>query len=97
MTETNNDADYMLTTFDNPFNPFKDFEAWWKEDLRLGHDCCGSLARVAATSEVFSDEVNDKLIQSAMDQICSEEPMIYRKVTVDDFKPFKRSKREMLL
>lgn len=94
---TTNEEDYMLTTFDNPFNPFKDFEAWWKYDLILGHDCCGLLARVARTSDLFSDKVNDKLIEEAMDQICSEEPMIYKKVTKNDFEPFKISKREMMM
>lgn len=90
------ETDYMLTTFDNPFNPFKEFEAWWKYDLLSGHDCCGLLARVSRTSEIFSDKVNEKLISEAMDQICAEEPMIYRKVTEKDYKPFKRTEREMI-
>lgn len=94
---TNTESDHMLTTFDNPFNPFKDFEAWWKYDLILGHDCCGLLARVSRTSDLFSDEINDKLIEDAMDQICSEEPMIYRKVSIDDYEPFKLTKREMMM
>lgn len=94
---TNTNDDYMLTTFDNPFNPFKDFEAWWKYDLILGHDCCGLLARVARTSEMFSDSVNEKLIDDAMNQICSEEPMIYKKVSIKDYEPFKLSKRERMM
>ena len=44
------EKDSMLTTFDNRFNPFTDFIRWWKEDLRLGHDCCGTLAREANLS-----------------------------------------------
>ena len=38
------EKDSMLTTFDNPFNPFTEFDRWWKEDLLLGHNCCGLLA-----------------------------------------------------
>lgn len=81
----NNEEEFMLTTFDNPFNPFDDFIAWYKFDMLLGHDCCGTLAREAATSEVFSDAVNEKYIREAADRICTEEPMIYRKVFRSDF------------
>lgn len=77
--------DAMLTTFDNTFNPFTEFERWWKEDLRLGHDCCGSLARNALTSEIFSDEVNEKIVIDAMNDIVANEPTIYKIVTKKDF------------
>lgn len=77
--------DAMLTTFDNTFNPFTEFERWWKEDLRLGHDCCGSLARNALTSEIFSDEVNEKIVIDAMNDIVANEPTIYKIVTKNDF------------
>ena len=78
--------DAMLTTFDNTFNPFTEFERWWKEDLRLGHDCCGTLAREAMTSTVFSDEKNEQIIQEAMENIVSNEPLIYKIVKKSDFK-----------
>ena len=73
--------DEMLTTYDNVFNPFENFEAWWKEDLRLGHDCCGMLAKVASLNEVGSDSVNDAEVSRAMDEIIASEPTIYKKVT----------------
>ncbi len=79
------DDDYMLTTYDNPFNPFREFERWWKEDLLLGHDCCGLLARTANTSDVASDELNDEDVLRAMDWIVSNEPMIYKKVLASDY------------
>ncbi len=77
--------DAMLTTFDNPFNPFSDFVRWWKEDLLLGHDCCGLLARESNVSDVSSDEVNDKTIIEAMERIVKKEPMIYKIVYQADF------------
>lgn len=77
--------DEMLTTFDNTFNPFTEFEKWWKEDLRLGHDCCGTLARNSFTSEIFSDEVNEKNVHEAMREIVANEPLIYKIVTKNDF------------
>jgi hypothetical protein len=85
--------DYMLTTYDNPFNPFTEFEIWFKTDLLLGWNCCQTLANEANTSDVASDEVNDKDILSAMKRIVQNYPMIYKVVsesgkTVTDFSSF---------
>lgn len=75
--------DSMLTTYDNPFNPFTDFDRWFKEDLLLGHDCCGYLARESNTNDVVSDSVNDEYVIDAMNRIVLREPMIYRIVLED--------------
>ena len=80
------EKDSMLTTFDNPFNPFTEFDRWWKEDLLLGHDCCGLLANESNVSDVANDEVNDKAIIEAMERIVKREPMIYKIVYQSDFK-----------
>lgn len=77
--------DYMLTTYDNPFNPFEEFDTWYKTDMLLGHDCCGILARNSATSFVFSDEINEKEIDRAMDEIIKQNPTLFRKVLASDF------------
>lgn len=79
-------VDYMLTTYDNPFNPFTEFDVWFKEDHRLGHNCCELLATIAATSPILSDELNDRDTQVAMDAIVKSEPMIYKKVQLSDYK-----------
>ncbi len=84
-----NNEEIMLTTYDNPFNPFENFEAWWKEDLRLGHDCCGILAKTAFLNDVASDTVNDEEVKRAIDEIVTAEPMIYRKIHRNDLKSVK--------
>ncbi len=78
--------EYMLSTYDNPISPFDEFEAWWKYDMLLGHDCCGTLAREANTSPLFSDEVNEKYIDDAVDRLIQMDPTLYRKVYRSDFK-----------
>lgn len=80
-----NEKDFMLTTFGNPFNPFDDFENWYKFDKILGFDCCGILAKEANTSEIASDEINVKEELEAMDRIVERWPMIFRKVSREDF------------
>lgn len=77
---------YMLTTFDNPFNPFKDFESWYKYDFFiLGYDSCGLLARTSNVSDVSSDEINENSIDEAMDEICRNNPTMYKKVSENDY------------
>lgn len=78
------EKELMLTTFDNPFDPFTDFDRWWKEDLLLSHDCCGLLAREANISDVTSESVNQKDIFKAMQRIVNNEPMIYKIVCKDE-------------
>ena len=80
------EKDSMLTTFDNPFNPFTEFDRWWKEDLLLGHNCCGLLANESNVSDIASDEVNDNAIIEAIERIVKTEPMIYKIVYQSDFK-----------
>lgn len=80
-----NTEDFMLTTYDNPFNPFEEFEVWFKYDLVLGHDCCGILAKEANISDVASDEVNAKDGLDAINRIVERWPMIYKKVSKKDF------------
>lgn len=84
----------MLTTYDNPFNPFTQFDAWFKEDLRLGHDTCGYLARMSAASQMLSDDMNEEYIDSAMDEIVSLQPMIYKKVLANDYLSENKEKPE---
>ena len=76
----------MLTTYDNPFNPFTEFEAWFKYDMTVtGHNTCGTLAREACTSSVVSDEINKLKIQEAMDRLVEEFPMVFKKVRKSDY------------
>lgn len=46
----------MLTTFDNPYNPFDEFTSWFMFDEEKGYHSCAYLGRIAKTSEQLSDE-----------------------------------------
>ena len=72
----------MLTTNDNPFNPFDDFDSWFMFDVEKGYNSSGYLARIARTSEQLSDEENNSEIERAIDEIIKYDFMnIYKKVT----------------
>lgn len=55
------ESKHMLTTFDNPFNPFVDFSSWYMFDCEMKHNTCGRLARLADfDSEMTEAEVNEE-------------------------------------
>ena len=72
----------MLTTFDNPFNPFEQFEEWFLFDVEKGYNTCAKLARIANLSEDLSDEEVKVETESAIDRIISNDFLsIYKKIT----------------
>ena len=71
----------MLTTFDNPFDPFEQFTSWLLFDIEKGYDSCGYLGRIAHTSDQLSDNENDDEIERAIDEIIKYDfRNIYKKV-----------------
>lgn len=71
----------MLSTIDNPFNPFKDFNSWFLFDVEKGYNSCAYLARIAKTSNEFTEEEEAEEIERAIDEIIQYDFMnLYIKV-----------------
>ena len=74
----------MLTTIDNPFNPFKDFDSWFLFHVEKGYNSCAYLARIAKTSNEFTEQEEDEEIERAIGEIIKYDFMnIYVKVKED--------------
>ena len=74
-------AECRLTTFDNPYDPFKQFNSWFLFDIEKGYNSCGYLARIARTTDQMSDTENEEEIERAIDEIIQYDFMnIYKKV-----------------
>ena len=72
----------MLTTFDNPYDPFEDFALWFKYDTENGYNSCSRLARVTKTSDDYSQKEYFEEIERAIDEIIFYDPLnIYKKLT----------------
>lgn len=73
-----------LTTNDNNYDPSVDYDAWLNEDLRLGYDCCGKLARMAeflGYDEDLPDETQEAIIEDAIDKLIELDFLcIFRKI-----------------
>jgi hypothetical protein len=63
---------YMLTTWDNPFDPFTQWEEWYAFDEAAGYHTCALLARIVVTSEEHSDLDHRLALQDAIDEIVNE-------------------------
>jgi hypothetical protein len=74
----------MLTTFDNPYNPFEQFVPWFLFDTEKGYNSCAYLGRIARTSDQFTEEENNQEIENAIDEIIKYDFMnVYKKVRAD--------------
>ena len=49
-----------LTTIDNPYDPFAQFDAWFRFDEGKGYHSCAYLARIARTSDQLSGAENEQ-------------------------------------
>lgn len=74
-------ASVMLTTTDNPFNPFTQFDEWKNYDESNGYNSCGLVDRIAKTSDELSELDQQLAIERAIDEIVSLNAIgLYEKV-----------------
>lgn len=64
-------VEHMLTTVDNPYNPFTEWDEWYAFDVNAGYNTASLLARVVTTSDELSDADQSLAIEQAIDEIVS--------------------------
>lgn len=75
-------ARVMLTTVDNPFDPFTQYDEWYAYDQHLGYHTPGLLARIVVTSDELSSADQELAIEQAIDEICEINVLgVFKKVT----------------
>lgn len=74
-------TEFMLTTFDNPFDPFEQFTQWRLFDIEKGYFTCERLAKLAQFREDMSQkEIDDESDRAAEQLIDMDFLNIYKKV-----------------
>ena len=74
----------FLTTTDNPYSPYDEFEKWYQFDSDHGYNSSGLLMRLAETSSQFTDNENAYEVEKAIDRIVAADPLnLYKKVKIE--------------
>lgn len=63
----------MLSTVDNPYNPFDDFDSWMTYDNDLGYCSNAFLARIGKFSDQLTDLENNEEQERAIDEILNND------------------------
>lgn len=75
----------MLTTIDNPFDPFTQFDAWYAFDEQKGYGTCEYLDRITKSSYDLTPQEQEEAIESAIDEIIRVNGLgLYKKVYEND-------------
>ena len=79
-------SDCRVTTIDNPFNPFTQFDDWYRYDEQHGYCTSGYIARIAILDDDMPDTMWDEEYERAVNEICDLNILgIYKKVTRKDY------------
>ncbi len=71
MVMINRKSRILLTTLDNPYNPFTQFKSWYKFDTASGYNTMGLIDRVAKTSSDLSVAHEEEAIRDAIEEIAT--------------------------
>ena len=62
-------AAVFVTTLDNPYDYFTQFDEWYAFDTEKGYNTCAYLARIAKTSKEMSDADYEQAVNDAVNEI----------------------------
>ena len=76
---------FVLTTIDNPFDPVKQFDSWYRFDMDHKYNSCALLDRVATSLPLNENESEEQRTQKAIDQIIKYDfQNLYTKVKANE-------------
>ena len=85
---------YMLTTLDNPFNPFVDFSSWYMFDCEKEHNTSSRLARIANLNSEMTQKEIDEEMDRAMNLIVKFDfEDLYVKATKEQIEKWLKNKK----
>lgn len=70
-----------LTTYDNPFDPFTQFDSWFAFDAEKGYYTCSRIARLTNITDDMSEVERNEEIERAIDKLIEIDVLdVYKKV-----------------
>lgn len=77
---------YELTTVDNPFDKFEDYDNWLMYDIEKGYGTNEYLARIMKDTKAFTDKEFNEALSNAIDEIIANDfTGLYKKVSTDKY------------
>lgn len=74
-----------ITTIDNPFDPFSQFDSWYAFDVEKGYYTCSRIARLANFTDEMTDAERDNENERAIDKLIEIDVLdIYKKVVQEE-------------
>ena len=64
-------AQHMISTDDNPWNPFEKFDEWYAYDTAHGHHSLELLARLAKPDDSMTPDEQSHEIERTIDEIAT--------------------------
>lgn len=58
-----------LTTKDNPWNPFTNWEEWLRFDILKGYNTCEKIDRLSTMSDVLPETINLEILEETMNEL----------------------------
>ena len=75
-----------LTTYDNPFDPFTQFDSWFAFDTEKGYYTCSRIARLTNLTDDMSEVERNEEIERAIDKLIEIDVLdIYKKVKRENY------------
>ena len=69
------------TTIDNPFNPFDDFNSWFRFDTEKGYYTSSKLGRLTHLTDDMTEKEENEEVERAVDRLIEIDPLdIYVKI-----------------
>ena len=75
---------HLLTTIDNPFDPFEQFDSWLMFDNEKGYQSLSKMMRIAQITDDMTEQEQEEEIEHAIDRIIELDFRdVYKKVSKD--------------
>jgi len=70
-----------ITTVDNPYDPFENFNEWYRFDCDKGYGSCQILDRLTSVSDRMTEKEMNSELERGIDELVKADPLnIYAKV-----------------
>lgn len=90
----------MLTTIDNPFDPFDNFQEWYKIDMQFNYNTCALVGRLClqpsdTLPESYVNEVNESIIDRWCKMVPTYKKVVRETEDPEDADEFEEDKEEI--